>query len=44
MPLYNALIKERDIAIQNGDFETYNKLCSFLDILTIEECSDTVEL
>jgi len=38
MSLYNALIIERDNAIQIGDFETYNKLCSFLEILTIEEC------
>ena len=38
MSLYNELILERDLALKDGDFETYSKLCLILEILTVDEC------
>ena len=44
MELYNELILDRDIALKDGDFETYSKLCLILDILTVEDGEISVNL
>ena len=44
MELYNELILDRDIALKDGDFETYSKLCLILDILTVEDDEISVNL
>lgn len=37
MSLLNEIIIERDLALKNGDFIEYSKLCLILAVLTVEE-------
>ena len=40
MSLYNELILERDLALKNGDFVEYSKLCLILATITVDACEN----